>query len=152
MEFISISCWNANFYQDLLYRESSEAANWHLNTWARTIMVVDLAQIVGVSFWILAAFKGSCFGLPCLFIVSSIQISLKWKTIQKSELVISIIAPYFCLKGAGKAGIITYTRSAGHELEFAQHGVKFICLCPGAVQTSIQVCNYIEHFLHLQTH
>ena len=51
--------------------------------------------------------------------------------------------------GAGKAGIITYTRSAGHELEFAQHGVKFICLCPGAVQTSIQVCNYIEHFLHL---
>ena len=41
--------------------------------------------------------------------------------------------------GAGKAGIITYTRSAGHELEFAQHGVKFICLCPGAVQTSIQV-------------
>ena len=40
---------------------------------------------------------------------------------------------------AAKSGIITYTRSAGHELEYAQHGVRFICLCPGAVNTAMQV-------------
>ncbi len=39
---------------------------------------------------------------------------------------------------AGKSGLITYTRSAGHDLEFAQHGVKMICLCPHATQTPIQ--------------
>lgn len=46
---------------------------------------------------------------------------------------------------AAKSGIITYTRSAGHELEFAQHGIRFICLCPGAVHTAMQV--KITHFL-----
>ena len=39
---------------------------------------------------------------------------------------------------AAKAGMITYTRSAGHPLEFEQHGVRFICLCPGAVHTAMQ--------------
>ena len=39
---------------------------------------------------------------------------------------------------AGKSGLITYTRSAGHPLEFAQHGVKMVCLCPGAVETPIE--------------
>ena len=47
---------------------------------------------------------------------------------------------------AAKSGIITYTRSAGHELEFAQHGIRFICLCPGAVHTAMQVVK-ITHFL-----
>ena len=40
---------------------------------------------------------------------------------------------------AAKAGMITYTRSAGHPLEHQIHGVRFICLCPGAVNTAIQV-------------
>jgi len=40
---------------------------------------------------------------------------------------------------AAKAGMITYTRSAGHPLEHQIHGVRFICLCPGAVDTPMQV-------------
>ena len=43
---------------------------------------------------------------------------------------------------AAKAGMITYTRSAGHPLEFKEHGVRFICLCPGAVNTEMQVITY----------
>ena len=35
--------------------------------------------------------------------------------------------------------MITYTRSAGHPLEHQIHGVRFICLCPGAVHTAMQV-------------
>ena len=42
---------------------------------------------------------------------------------------------------AAKAAMITYTRSAGHHLEHQQHGVRMICLCPGAVNTPMQVCN-----------
>ena len=38
---------------------------------------------------------------------------------------------------AGKAGILAYTQSAGHELEFAHHGVKMMALCPNAVNTPI---------------
>ena len=37
-----------------------------------------------------------------------------------------------------KAGMITYTRSAGHQLEYQVHGVRFVCLCPGAVNTAMQ--------------
>ena len=40
---------------------------------------------------------------------------------------------------AGKSGLITYTRSAGHSLEFEFHGVKMVCFCPGAVETPIEV-------------
>ena len=40
---------------------------------------------------------------------------------------------------AAKAAMITYTRSAGHHLEHKQHGVAMICLCPGAVNTPMQV-------------
>ena len=40
---------------------------------------------------------------------------------------------------AAKAAMITYTRSAGHHLEYKQHGVAMICLCPGAVNTVMQV-------------
>ena len=42
---------------------------------------------------------------------------------------------------AAKAAMITYTRSAGHHLEHQQHGVRMICLCPGAVNTPMQVRN-----------
>ena len=42
---------------------------------------------------------------------------------------------------AAKAAMITYTRSAGHHLEHSQHGVEMICLCPGAVNTPMQVSN-----------
>lgn len=38
---------------------------------------------------------------------------------------------------AGKAGVIAYTRCAGHPLEYAEHGVKMLCLCPNAVKTPI---------------
>ena len=41
---------------------------------------------------------------------------------------------------AAKAGMITYTRSAGHQLEYDRHGVRLMCLCPGAVRTAMQVC------------
>ena len=47
---------------------------------------------------------------------------------------------------AAKAGMITYTRSAGHRLENQVHGVRFICLCPGAVKTGMQVST-LYHFL-----
>ena len=38
---------------------------------------------------------------------------------------------------AGKSGIITFTRSIGHSIEYAEHGVKIVCLCPGAVDTPL---------------
>ena len=43
----------------------------------------------------------------------------------------------------GKSGLITYTRSAGHPLEFAKHGVKMVCLCPGGVETPM--LEYMHH-------
>jgi short-subunit dehydrogenase len=36
---------------------------------------------------------------------------------------------------AGKSGIIQFTRCMGHNLEFASHGVKIVCLCPNAVDS-----------------
>ena len=44
---------------------------------------------------------------------------------------------------AGKSGLITYTRSAGHSLEFEFHGVKMVCFCPGAVETPIEVLEFV---------
>ena len=36
---------------------------------------------------------------------------------------------------AAKTAVVAYTRSAGHQIEFAQHGVKILCLCPHATFT-----------------
>ena len=51
---------------------------------------------------------------------------------------------------AAKAAMITYTRSAGHHLEHQQHGVRMICLCPGAVNTPMQVRNKQVQFLEIR--
>ena len=47
--------------------------------------------------------------------------------------------------GAGKAGLVAYTRSAGNALEYAQHGVKLICLCPSAVETPLHVSIFFSN-------
>ena len=39
---------------------------------------------------------------------------------------------------AAKTGIIAYTRSAGHELEFRSHGVRIMSLCPHATVTPMR--------------
>jgi NAD(P)-dependent dehydrogenase (short-subunit alcohol dehydrogenase family) len=57
--------------------------------------------------------------------ISSIQGLLPW--------------PAMPTYSAAKSGMITYTRCAGHQLEYQQHGVRMICLCPGAVDTAMQV-------------
>ena len=51
---------------------------------------------------------------------------------------------------AAKAAMITYTRSAGHHLEHQQHGVRMICLCPGAVNTPMQVRTSYVQFLEIR--
>ena len=56
--------------------------------------------------------------------ISSIQALLSW--------------PAMPTYSAGKSGIIAYTRCAGHEVEFAQHGVKMMSLCPFGVVTPMQ--------------
>ena len=45
--------------------------------------------------------------------------------------------PAMPVYSAGKAGIIQFTRCAGHQLEFASHGVKIVCLCPYGVDTGM---------------
>ena len=45
--------------------------------------------------------------------------------------------------------MITYTRSAGHPLEHQIHGVRFICLCPGAVHTAMQVWVWPQFYKQL---
>ena len=43
--------------------------------------------------------------------------------------------PSMPIYAAGKAAMVQFTRSLGHHLEYAQHGVKVICLCPFAVDS-----------------
>jgi short-subunit dehydrogenase len=43
--------------------------------------------------------------------------------------------PMMPVYAAGKSGIIQFSRSMGHQLEFASHGVKIVCLCPMAVDS-----------------
>ena len=45
--------------------------------------------------------------------------------------------PALPVYSAGKAGIIQYTRCLGHELEFSNHGVKIVCLCPNGVDSGM---------------
>lgn len=47
------------------------------------------------------------------------------------------VRPTMPTYSAGKSGIITFTRSIGHSIEYAEHGVKIVCLCPGAVDTPL---------------
>ena len=47
------------------------------------------------------------------------------------------VRPTMPTYSAGKSGIITFTRSVGHSIEYAEHGVKIVCLCPGAVDTPL---------------
>ena len=47
------------------------------------------------------------------------------------------VRPTMPTYSAGKSGIITFTRSIGHFIEYAEHGVKIVCLCPGAVDTPL---------------
>ena len=93
-------------------------------------VILNISSIQGLQFW-------PAMPTYCKLII---PFNFKYNKIRhiNCEPTIFILTSFYV--GSGKAGIITYTRSAGHELEFAQHGVKFICLCPGAVQTSIQVC------------
>ena len=55
--------------------------------------------------------------------VSSVQGLLSW--------------PAMPVYSAGKAGIIQFTRCVGHELEFPNHGVKVVCLCPNGVASGM---------------
>ena len=55
--------------------------------------------------------------------VSSVQGLMSW--------------PAMPVYSAGKAAIIQYTRSIGHELEFPNHGVKVVCLCPNGVASGM---------------
>jgi NAD(P)-dependent dehydrogenase (short-subunit alcohol dehydrogenase family) len=45
--------------------------------------------------------------------------------------------PAMPVYSAGKAGIIQFTRCAGHALEYASHAVKIVCLCPYGVDTGM---------------
>ena len=56
--------------------------------------------------------------------ISSIQALVSW--------------PAMPTYSAGKSGIIAYTRCAGHDVEYAQHGVKIMSLCPFGVITPMQ--------------
>ena len=47
------------------------------------------------------------------------------------------VRPTMPTYSAGKSGIIKFTRSIGHSIEYAEHGVKIVCLCPGAVDTPL---------------
>ena len=55
--------------------------------------------------------------------VSSVQGLMSW--------------PAMPVYSAGKAAIIQYTRSIGHEQEFPNHGVKVVCLCPNGVASGM---------------
>ena len=45
--------------------------------------------------------------------------------------------PAMPVYSAGKAAMVQFTRCLGHHLEFAQHGVKVICLCPFGVDSGM---------------
>ena len=61
--------------------------------------------------------------------ISSIQALVSW--------------PAMPAYSAAKAGIVAYTRCAGHHLEYEVHGVKIVCLCPFGVDTPMQ---YFERY------
>ncbi len=56
--------------------------------------------------------------------ISSIQALLSW--------------PAMPTYSAAKAGIVAYTRCAGHKAEYDSHGVRIVCLCPFGVETPMQ--------------
>ena len=69
---------------------------------------------------------------------------LALKHMKKGGIVLNIssvhglqVRPTMPTYSAGKSGIITFTRSAGHPIEYAETGVKIVCLCPGAVDTPL---------------
>jgi len=45
--------------------------------------------------------------------------------------------PAMPVYSAGKAGIVQFSRCVGHDLEFANHGVKVVCLCPNGVASGM---------------
>ena len=55
--------------------------------------------------------------------ISSVQGLLSW--------------PVMPVYAAGKSGIIQFSRCMGHQVEFASHGVKIVCLCPNAVDSGM---------------
>lgn len=48
--------------------------------------------------------------------------------------------PFMHVYSAAKAGLVAYTRCAGQECEFENHGVRIMALCPYLVDTLIHEC------------
>ncbi|XP_059095588.1 15-hydroxyprostaglandin dehydrogenase [NAD(+)]-like [Tigriopus californicus] len=48
--------------------------------------------------------------------------------------------PFMHVYSASKAGLVAYTRCAGQEFEFENHGVRIMSLCPYLVDTPIHQC------------
>ena len=101
-------------------------------------ILVNSAGIIGENNWE-TQLQINLFGA-----IRGTKLALKYMT--KGGIVLNIssvhglhVRPTMPTYSAGKSGIITFTRSAGHPIEYADHGIKIICLCPGAVDTPLGV-------------
>jgi len=118
-----------------------QAFQYCINKWGRLDIVINNAGINAETNWetqldinLKGTIRGTklavkYMGAPkgrggTVVNISSIQGLLHW--------------PAMPTYSAGKAGIVAYTRCAGHEDEWNSHNVKIMALCPFGVDTPMQ--------------
>ena len=129
----------AYFRVDVSSHQNFEAAfEKCLELFGQVDVLVNSAGIIGELNWE-TQLQINLFGT-----IRGTKLALKYMKKKKSGIVLNLssvhglqVRPTMPTYSAGKSGIITFTRSIGHPIEYADHGVKIVCLCPGAVDTPL---------------